>query len=208
MGLLQKTIAQHFGIKFHYYALVNYAALKEAVNAVGGIQVTIASSDPRGLYDPSPDLANNRKPLVDLPNGTVTLDGAQALGLARARGNARGSYGFGSSDFARTEHQRQILIGLKDKASSAGTLANPLKLGQLFDSMGNNVETDFEAGEVRRLYDLMKEIPSNRIKSVSLNEANGKNLLESYRTRSGQSALIPAAGIDDYTEIQTYLQAL
>lgn len=208
MGLLQKTVAQHFGVKLHYYALVNYTALKEAVDAVGGIQITVVSTDPRGLYDPSPDLVNNRLPLVDLPNGTVTLKGTQALGLARARGNARGSYGFGTSDFARTEHQRQILIGLKDKAGSAGTLANPIKLGQLFDSLGNNVETDFEVGEVRRLYDLMKEVPSSKITSVSLNAANGKNLLQSYQTRSGQSALIPAAGIDDYTEIQAYIQTL
>lgn len=208
MGLLEKTISEHFGIPIHYYALVNYAALKEAVNAVGGIQITINSTDRRGVYDPSPDLTNNRKPLVDLPNGVVNLNGTEALGLARARGNARGSYGFGSSDFTRTEHQRQILLGLKDKATSAGTLSNPVKLGQLFDSMGNNVETDFEVGEVRRLYDLMKEIPSDKIKSVSLNEANGKNLLKSYRTRSGQSALIPAAGVDDYSVIRAYLQTL
>jgi LCP family protein required for cell wall assembly len=208
MGLLQKTVAQHFGIRFHYYALVNYAALKEAVDAVGGVQITVTSTDPRGLYDPSPDLANNRLPLVDLPNGPVTLNGAQALGLARARGNARGSYGFGTSDFARTEHQRQILLGLKEKATSAGTLANPLKLGQLFDSIGNNVETDFEVSEVRRLYDLTKGIPTNKITSVSLNDADGKNLLQSYQTRSGQSALVPVSGIDDYGEIQAYLQGL
>lgn len=208
MGLLQKTVAQHFGIKIHYYALINYTALKQAVDAVGGIQITVDSSDPRGLYDPSPDLANGRKPLVDLPNGPVALNGIQALGLARARGNAYGSYGFGTSDFARTEHQRQILVGLKDKAVSAGTLSNPIKLGQLFDSMGNNVETDLELGEARRLYDLMKEIPSAKIKSVSLNDVDGKNLLQSYRTRFGQSALVPAAGIDDYSEIQAYLKSL
>lgn len=208
MGLLQKTVAQHFGIKIHYYALVNYTALKQAVDAVGGVQITVASSDPRGLYDPSPDLANGRKPLVDLPNGTVTLTGAEALGLARARGHGYGSYGFGTSDFARTEHQRQILVGLKDKAASAGTLSNPIKLGQLFDSMGNNVETDLELGEARRLYDLIKEISSQKIKSVSLNDVDGKNLLQSYRTRFGQSALVPAAGIDDYSEIQAYLKSL
>jgi LCP family protein required for cell wall assembly len=208
MGLLQKTVSQHFGIKIHYYALINYTALKQAVDAVGGVRITIASSDPRGLYDPSPDLANNRKPLVNLPNGPVTLNGAEALGLARARGNGYRSYGFGTSDFARTEHQRQILVGLKDKAISAGTLSNPLKLGQLFDSTGDNVDTDLEVGEARRLYNLMKEIPSAKIKSVSLNEADGKNLLQNYRTRSGQSALVPAAGIDNYTEIQAYLNGL
>jgi LCP family protein required for cell wall assembly len=206
MGLLQKTISQHLAIDFHYYALVNYSALKQGVNAVGGITITIKSSDSRGLYDPSPDLLNNRKPLVDLPNGPVKLNGAQALGLARARGNGYGSYGFGTSDFARTEHQRQLLLGLKNKAASAGTLTNPIKMGQLFDSLGNNVETDFEISEVRRLYDLMKEIPNSRIKSISLNDAGGKNLLQSYRTNSGQSALVPAAGVDDYTEIRAYLR--
>lgn len=208
MGLLEKTISEHFGLTIHYYALVNYTALQQAVDAVGGITVNITSTDPRGLYDPSPDLQNGRKPLVDLPNGPVQLNGRDALNLARARGNARGSYGYGQSDFTRTENQRKILVALKDKAVSAGTLANPIKLGQLMDSLGNNIETDLKAGEVRRLYQLSKEIPSSSIASVSLNSANGENLLDSYRTKSGQSALIPAAGIDDYTAIRAYLQTL
>lgn len=208
MGLLEKTITEHFGMKINYYALVNYTALKEAVNAVGGIQVTIASSDPRGLYDPSPDLLNNRQPLVNLPNGTVTLDGTAALGLARARGNGRGSYGYAKSDFTRTENQRKMLVALKDKAASLGTLSNPIKLGKLMDSLGSNVKTDLKAGELRRLYGLSKEIPSSGIKSASLNDADGKNLLSSYRTRTGQSALVPLAGIDDYSSIQAYIQNL
>jgi LCP family protein required for cell wall assembly len=208
MGLLEKTITEHFGIEIQYYALVNYTALREAVDAVGGIQVTIESSDPRGLYDPSPDLANNRKPLVNLPNGIVSLDGPTALGLSRARGNGRGSYGYAQSDFTRTENQRKILVGLKEKATSVGTLANPVKIGQLLDSMGNNVQTDLKAGELRRLYQLSKEIPDSKIQSASLNKADGVNLLQSYRTKKGQSALIPAAGIDDYTAIQAYINKL
>jgi polyisoprenyl-teichoic acid--peptidoglycan teichoic acid transferase len=207
MGLLEKTVAQHFGLTLHYYALVNYTALQEAVEAVGGIQVSIQSTDSRGLYDPSLDL-QTRQPLVNLPNGIVSLDGREALNLARARGNGKGSYGYGLADFTRTEHQRKILVALKDKASSAGTLSNPIKLGQLFDSMGNNVQTDLKAGEVRRLYNLSKEVPSSSIKSASLNSVDGKSLLKNYTTRSGQSALIPAAGVDDYTAIQAYLQTL
>jgi LCP family protein required for cell wall assembly len=207
MGLLEKTISTHFGVRLHYYALVNYAGLEQSVNAVGGVTITVQSSDPRGLYDPSLDL-KTRKPLVKLPNGVVTLDGHTALNLARARGNGRGAYGYGQSDFTRTEHQRKILVGLKEKATSAGTLSNPIKLSQLMDSFGNNVKTDLQAGEVRRLYDLSKEVPSSSIKSASLNSANGKNLLKSYTTRTGQSALVPAAGIDDYGEIQVYVSGL
>jgi LCP family protein required for cell wall assembly len=208
MGLLEKTVEQSFGTSIQYYALVNYTALKDAVDAVGGVTITVNSTDPRGLYDPSPDLNNNYEPLVKLPNGEVSLNGTQALGLARARGHARGSYGFGLSDFARTEHQRQLLIGLKEKAGSAGTLSNPIKVGELFDSFGSNVETDFSLGEARRLYTITKPIPNDKIASASLNDANKVNLLKNYTTKTGQSALVPRLGVDDYTEIKAYIQSL
>ena len=209
MGLLEKTVAQATGLPIQYNALVNYGTVRDAVNAVGGITVNIQSSDPRGLNDPSPDYGNNRKPLVDhLANGPQTLNGVQALGLSRARGDTWGSYGYALSDFTRTQNQRTILLGLKDKATSLGTLSNPVKLGELFDSLGDNVKTDMTLGEVTRLYSLVKKVPNSKITSVGLNDAGGKNLLASYTTRNGQSALIPAAGLDDYSAIQAYLQTI
>lgn len=207
MGLLEKVVYQNFGIQSNYYALVNYTALRDAVNAVGGIDVTIDSSDPRGLYDPSKDLST-RLPLVKLSNGVHTLDGQAALNLARARGDAYGSYGYGRSDFTRTENQRKILIAIKDKASSSGTLANPIKVGQLFDSFGNNVQTDMKLAEAKRFYELIKKVPSSDITSASLSNGKDVNLLKSYTNRYGQSTLIPAAGIDDYSDIQEYVQKL
>lgn len=208
IGLLEKTVSQVTGISIQYYALVNYGAVRDAVNAVGGITVTIDSDDPRGLNDPSLDL-NTRKPLVDhLANGKQNLNGDQALGLSRARGSTWGSYGYASSDFTRTKNQRLVMLGLKDKATSLSTLSNPVKMGKLFDSLGNNVKTDLNLAEVNRLYSLVKKVPNGNIASAGLNDANGKNLLASYTTRSGQSALIPAAGIDDYSAIQAYIQTL
>lgn len=207
MGLLEKTISQNFGIDFHYYALVNYTALEQAVNAVGGITVNIESTDPRGLYDPSRDLQTGQA-LVKLPNGEVTLNGHEALGLARARGHARGAYGYGLGDFVRTQNQRKVLLGIKDKAASMSTLSNPVKLGQLMDSLGGNLTTDLKSSEVKRLYKLSKEIPSSSVQSASLNNANEENLLQSYTNRSGQSTLVPAAGIDDYSDIRAYIRQL
>lgn len=209
MGLLEKTVSQMTGLPIQYYALVNYGTVRDAVNAVGGITVNIQSSDPRGLNDPSPDYGNNGKPLVDhLSNGPHTINGIQALGLSRARGDMWGSYGYALSDFTRTQNQRMILLGLKDKATSLGTLSNPAKLGELFDSVGNNVKTDMTLGETTRLYSLVKKVPNSKITSVGLNDASGKNLLASYTTRGGQSALIPAAGLDNFSAIQAYLQTL
>ncbi len=207
MGLLEKVVSQNFGITSDYYALVNYTALRDAVNAVGGIDVTIDSSDPRGLYDPSKDLST-RLPLVKLPNGVNTLNGQAALNLARARGDSYGSYGYGRSDFTRTENQRKILIAIKDKASSSGTLANPIKVGQLFDSFGNNVKTDMKLAEAKRFYELIKKVPSSDIASASLSNGDDVNLLKNYTNKYGQSTLIPAAGVDDYSDIQSYIQKL
>lgn len=205
MGLLQKVVEENFDIDLNYYSLVNYTALRDMVNAVGGIDFTVQSSDPRGLYDPSIDYTTHG-PLVKLTNGVHTLNGEQALDLARARGDAYGSYGFPAADFDRTNNQRKELIALKSKVSSTGVLANPAKLSSIFDAIGKNVKTDMTLGEVRRAYDIGKDVGS--IQSVGLNNFHGKNLLTSYATPLGQSALIPAAGVDDFSEIQTALKQL
>jgi polyisoprenyl-teichoic acid--peptidoglycan teichoic acid transferase len=204
MGLLEKVVEDHFDIDVHYTSLVNYRALKEAVDAVGGVDFTVKSSDPRGVYDPNIDYVT-RKPLVKLSNGTHHLNGQEALNLSRARGNHYRSYGLPAGDFDRAANQRQLMIALKNKAVSAGVLANPAKLSSLSDAIGRNVKTTFSVSEVRRLYDISKKINSNNIQSLSLNEANGKNLLESYNAR-GQSALIPALGIDEFYDIQQFLR--
>lgn len=208
IGLLQKVISENFDMPIHYYAKVNYSAFRDAVNAVGGISVNIQSTDPRGLYDPNISKADNGP--LKLPNGVQTLDGQTALNLARARGDPPGDgrypYGFEKSDFTRTEHQRMMLLALKEKITSGTVITNPLKIGQLFDVVGKNTKTDLQPSEARRLYDLGKQIKANEIQSLSLNDANGQNLLASYRTPDGASALIPAAGVDDFTDINAYLK--
>lgn len=207
MGLLEEVVHQNFNITLNYYALIDYNALRDAVNSVGGIDVNIQSSDPRGLYDPSIDYATHG-PLVKLTNGTHTLNGEQALDLARARGDAYGSYGYIQSDFERTQNQRLMLIALKNKILTAGVLANPLALGNLFDSLGKNVKTDLSLSEARRLYDLGKHVNNGSIQSVSLNDASGKNLLANYESPGGESALAPAAGLDDFSDIQAFVARL
>lgn len=195
MGLLEKTVENVTGIHFNYEALINYTAFKSAVDAVGGVTVDIQSSNANGLYDPNTDL--------QLANGTVSLNGQQALNLARARGDGYGSYGFANGDFDRTEHQQQLLIALKDKASSTSVIANPLKVGELASAIGNNVSTDLQLNEVETIYSIIKNIGNDSIKTITLNNVEGINLLENSTSSSGQSILIPADGIDNYTTIAT-----
>ncbi len=200
MGLLEEVISQYFGIQTSYYGLLDYTAFKDAVNAVGGVTVDIQSPDPRGLYDPNTDL--------NLPNGIVALNGQEALNLARARGDGIGSYGFPQGDFNRTQHQQQLLVALKNKASSASVISNPLKVAELSDSIGDNLKTDMSLGVMATLYRDSKSIQSQNIKSVTLNNINGQDLLTSYYTPDGEDALIPAAGYANYSQIQSVIQSL
>lgn len=208
MGLLEQVVSQDFGIPIDYYALVDYDAFESAVNAVGGITVDIQSSDPRGLYDASATSPTDPAPLVDLSNGEHELNGEEALNLARARGDAYGSYGFGAGDFVRTQNQREMIIAIKTKAVSAGVLSNPIKLGELFDSFGNNVETDMSLGNAKQLYDMTKNINNSNIQSEGLNDANGNDLLTGYYTPDGEDALIPVTGIGNYSQIQAFVSQL
>lgn len=207
MGALEYVINQNFGIQTDYYALVNYGAFQDLVDALGGITVDIQSPDPRGLYDPQPFPGSKA---FKLANGVQTLNGQEALDLARARGDAAGSYGFPQSDFDRTQHQRQMVIAIKDKASSTAVIANPFKVAGLLDAVGNNVTTDLKLDEIETLYTLTKKLNDNNITSVNINTLNGGNttLLANYRSPSGESALIPAAGLDDFSDIQHAIQKL
>ncbi|HET9174363.1 MAG TPA: LCP family protein [Candidatus Saccharimonadales bacterium] len=208
MGQLEKVISTDFGIPIDYYALIDYTAIRDAVDAVGGIDINIQSSDPRGIYDPDIDYATHPNTLLvpKLSNGWHHFDGEQALDLARARGDAYGSYGV-TSDFDRTQYQREMLIALKSKAASAAVISNPVRFTQLFDSIGNNVQTDLNLSDVHRLYDVTNGINPSSIKSIGLNNVNGQDLLTSYNSNAG-SALVPAAGIYDYSEIQNVIQRL
>ena len=209
MDLLQEVVQDTLDVPIHYNALVNYGAFRDMVDAVGGITITIDSSDSRGIYDPSLDWTSRTCcALAKYPNGPVTLDGHQALNLARARGDARGSYGYAQSDFTRTMYQRKMMLAVKDKATQTSVIANPFKVADLVDAVGSNVKTDLELNEVQTLYTVMKKVDDSKIDSYNLNTLKGKNstMLASYTTPDGQSALIPAAGIDDYSAIQAQLE--
>jgi len=198
MSLLEQVVTNDFQVPIDYYALINYASVRDTVNALGGITVNIQSQDPRGLYDPNISPVDGG-PLL-LPNGPQTINGQTALNLTRARGDASGSYGFAQADFDRTQHQRQVLAAIKDKLSWKIVL-NPRKNGQILNAVATNVKTDVQASEARPLFGLFNSIPTASLQSLNLRSLNNVNYLSSYTTPYGQSALIPTAGVDDYSQI-------
>ena len=208
MGQLEQIIQTQLGIPIHYYVLVDYAALRDAANAVGGIPVNIQSSDPRGLYDPSIDFTTNG-PLVKLSNGWHTLNGQQALNFARARGDAYGSYGYELSDFARTQNQRLMLVSLAQKAKSTGVITNPIKITSLFSAFSNNIKTDMTLNNVLRFAQITKPIDLNAIQSEGFSYTGDNPLLKGrVDPVSGQDALVPSLGVDNFTALTQYYEQL
>jgi anionic cell wall polymer biosynthesis LytR-Cps2A-Psr (LCP) family protein len=145
----------------------------------------------------------------------VNLDGQEALNLARARGDGYGSYGFPDSDFDRTQHQRQIFIAVAQKAKTLGVIANPVKVSDLFGAFGNNFQTNLSLQDVLTLISLTKGINLTSVQSYAYCSTltlgqNGctKAVLTDYTSPSGEEAIIPTAGIGDYTQLEQYYDSL
>ncbi len=188
---LDSTVKKVMGVPIHYNVLVDFTAFKDAVNAVGGVNVNV----PETLYDPTIAWENHNNPYIAL-KGNQTFNGAKALLYAKSRET--------SSDFARGERQRLLLVALKDKALSLGTYANPLKVSNLLDSFGNNVYTDFDIGSVKCLYKQISQVPSSSIKSLDL--VKPPNNFVTTGDIGGQSVVRPIAGLYDYSQIQNYIR--
>jgi anionic cell wall polymer biosynthesis LytR-Cps2A-Psr (LCP) family protein len=136
------------------------------------------------------------------------LNGQQALDLTRARGDpSQYGYpvGFAQSDFQRTADQRLVFTAIKNKLNWKFIL-DPRTNGQILDAIASNVKTDLPASQARPLFGLFNRIPSNKLQSVSLRELNGHNYLAS--TYYEGSTLTPAAGLDDYSQIDSALDQL
>jgi LCP family protein required for cell wall assembly len=210
MGQLEQIVQTNLSIPIDYYALINYTAFKDSVNSVGGITINIQSPDPRGLYDPN--IAKVDGGPLKLPNGIVNLNGQTALNLARARGDPCScghiEYGFPQSDYNRTQHQRQMLTALAQKAQSVGVLANPIKVSQLFNSFGNNIATDLNLQDVLRFIQITKGMNVSSLQPLALSNSGQHALLTGYLAPDGEEAFIPTEGIDNFGQIQQYYQQL
>ena len=208
-------VGEILGMDLQYSVHVNYSVMRDLVSAIGGIKVNIESRDPRGVMDSNFDWKcgttraekQERCPrghYISYPNGEVELDAEHALYLAMARGDIAPTYGFEQSNFDREKNQQKIMMAIREKALSTGTLTDFSKVTKLVEAIGANLRTNFETGEVRTLVSLMQSIKQDEIKSVSLVDANPAILTTG--TVGGASAVVPVAGTYNYSGLQAYIK--
>lgn len=198
-ALMQKA-GEILGLDVQYYIHADWTALVQAVDAVGGVDVTIESTDPRGIYDSGTG--------IRYANGEVAhLDGAKALALARARNHNYGDYGLAGGNYDREKNQQKILAALQQKALSAGTLLNPVAVNNLIDSLGNNLITDFDTSHVQTLVDIAANVQADSIKQLPFvgRSDGGPDLIGSYAPNGSYLGEAPVAGVYDYSDIQAYV---
>lgn len=193
--MFAKKVGDVTGLDIQYYAKVNYAFVRQSVDALGGVDITIDSRDSRGIYDVNTDLR--------LPNGTSTINGEQAIRLSRARGSG-GGYGLEQSNFDREQNQQAVLRAIQQKAVSGGTLANPFGALGLIDSLSGNIKTNVESAELWSVIKVAAGIQPDNIISLPLNSA--ERSLVTTGSLNGQSIVRPVRGLMDYSGIQSYIQ--
>lgn len=189
---IDSTIERVTGVPIHYNMLVDFQAFSQAVDTVGGVTV----NNPEKLWDPTMAWENGHNPLL-APAGINNFDGKHALIFVRSRET--------SSDFARSQRQRMVMMALKDKTENLGTLTNPLKLSSLLSAFGDNIQSDIGLGDMTRMASIMKKIPSNQIQSVGL--ADGTSSFVTTGNINGLSVVIPKAGLEDYSKIQQFIRS-
>lgn len=117
------TVQALTGVTIPYLAMIDFRGVIEMSNAIGGVEVCVASP----IDDPYTNLV--------LDPGNHTLKGRDALKFLRTR------HGVGDgSDLSRISNQQVFLTSLVRKVKSDGVLSNPIYLYSLATAAARNMK--------------------------------------------------------------------
>jgi len=232
---MKKITSEITGLDIHYGVAINFKGFEELVDAVDGVEIDLSESfvepiqfhemkvcngdiggvftvktgefehkkDYKGKIVASYPLCYNRNEecggIFSLPSGKQTLNGEKALCYVRSRKT--------SNDFDRARRQQLILNKLKEKMISLNTFSDFSKVNKILNSIGDNVRTDMNSGQMKNFFDSYSGIQNATINQKVL-ENSEEGLLRAptdYPEEVGY-ILIPQAGQDVYTEIQKEVQ--
>ena len=130
----KRTVEQLLGVEINYTFKVGFDAVTELVDAVGGVDVTVA---PGFAVDHFACMYN-----LSVHEGVNHLNGEQALAFARER------YAYTEGDRQRTKNQQLVLMGIVDKITSPSIVQN---YSSIMDAMSNTFSTTMSSSEISDL---------------------------------------------------------
>jgi polyisoprenyl-teichoic acid--peptidoglycan teichoic acid transferase len=117
-----------------YFVKFNFAAFMEIVDSIGGIEVDVPVEFTEQDSSGTPDA-------IRLKKGVQTLNGEQALALARTRHI--------DSDAMRGQRQQLVLEAIVKKVASVGSVT---KVGDLIDAIDGNFKTNLSFDDLISFY--------------------------------------------------------
>ncbi len=130
-------------IRVNHFVVVDFQGFKGMVDALGGVSVCV----PKEVNDPIGR--------IYLPAGSYEVTGNQALNYVRVR-HSIGTVDTG--DIGRMKRQQAFLASMVNKAVSAGTLANPIRLFNFLNEATKSLTTDPGLAKLKELASLGLEI--------------------------------------------------
>ncbi|MBI4837005.1 MAG: LCP family protein [Candidatus Portnoybacteria bacterium] len=177
-------VSEVTGLYIDYAVSVDHQAFREAIDAIGGIDI----------YLDKPFVEDKQftdEIIINLPAGKNHLDGKTALFYVRSR--------YTTSDFDRMRRQQRVLMAMKNKILSIGVLANPVRVFNLLDILGRNVRTDMGVNEIQQMIGFASNADTSRIKT-KIFDTTPEGFLYSAYAENGAYILLPRAG--DYSQIR------
>ena len=163
---MMDTIENYFDVTIDYYAKINFKGLVSLVDTLGGITVEV----PQDLCTDN----SNREGQVCISAGLQTLNGEQALVLARNRKQLAGG------DLDRGLNQQLVIQGILNKVKDMKSINQVM---DVLNTVTNNLDTNFTEQQILSFYDIAKDIMNN---SLQKDDADLINIEQLYLDGTGQ----------------------
>ena len=125
-----ETVERMLDVPVDYYVRLNFQSFVEVVDSIGGITYNVP-------YELSEQNSSDQAGAIELDEGTQTLNGEEALALARTRKQ--------DSDLARGERQMEIIQQIFQEAMSSRGLNN---FDEILDSVNEHMSTNLSFDEM------------------------------------------------------------
>jgi LCP family protein required for cell wall assembly len=156
----RQTAGNVSGLQIPYFAVMDFSGFEQAIDKVGGVDVTVDRTFTDYQY---PDSGTGYLPPQTFIAGPQHMNGATALIFARSR-HAAGPEG---SDFARSQRQQKIIDAFKQKVLSQNLIGSAATINNLLGIFADHFHTNMSPAEMNELYGLVKNKNMN-ILSLSL----------------------------------------
>jgi len=221
-NLAKYVFSQTLGIDIQHYMAIDFVRFQRAINALGGITVDVPVSftdkyfpipgNEELLCDFSPEKNAEvnetysgfelekqfecRYETLEFTKGQTQMNGETALKFIRSRHSE--NYG---SDFARGERQQVVLQAIKQKLISLDAINN---IDDFYTEFKHLVTTDINEQIILEILPKIGDVESYKIKKINITD---QNFLHGTASSDGQSVLVPNAGLNNFSEIQKFIQA-